>query len=262
MTIDLTGSPYSIEDTGRWAIDKAAKLQQRADLLREQGRLTKETLRAYFGDKRFEQIAESNAIFEYLEIFHNRQRRHSSLGMLTPVEYEIRHATTTARSQASQPRETRGTPEPPHTSRRFIALRGPLQGLVAPQAPGALGVDDQALTARHGVRRAPPQAGMSAREVPQLLAQLGFGSIGRRLGAPLGGAVLSHLPTRPPLRDPEPLLEALNGDPATVRGHHFPSARSFRIALSSSASASSFFNRAFSASSSLNLRTSAAFMPA
>ena len=36
----------------------------------------------------------SNAIFEYLEIFHNRQRRHSSLGMLTPVEYEIRHATT------------------------------------------------------------------------------------------------------------------------------------------------------------------------
>ena len=32
----------------------------------------------------------ANAIFEYLEIFHNRQRRHSSLGMLTPVEYELR----------------------------------------------------------------------------------------------------------------------------------------------------------------------------
>jgi putative transposase len=30
----------------------------------------------------------ANAIFEYLEIFYNRQRRHSSLGMLTPVEYE------------------------------------------------------------------------------------------------------------------------------------------------------------------------------
>jgi putative transposase len=30
----------------------------------------------------------ANAIFEYLEIFHNRQRRHSSLGMLSPVEYE------------------------------------------------------------------------------------------------------------------------------------------------------------------------------
>ena len=26
----------------------------------------------------------ANAIFEYLEIFHNRQRRHSALGMLNP----------------------------------------------------------------------------------------------------------------------------------------------------------------------------------
>jgi transposase InsO family protein len=34
----------------------------------------------------------ANAIFEYLEIFHNRQRRHSSLGMLTPIEYERLHA--------------------------------------------------------------------------------------------------------------------------------------------------------------------------
>ena len=30
----------------------------------------------------------ANAIFEYLEIFHNRQRRHSALGMLTPLEFE------------------------------------------------------------------------------------------------------------------------------------------------------------------------------
>ena len=32
----------------------------------------------------------STALFEYLEIFHNRQRRHSALGMLSPVEYELR----------------------------------------------------------------------------------------------------------------------------------------------------------------------------
>jgi transposase InsO family protein len=31
----------------------------------------------------------ANALFEYLEIFHNRRRRHSSLGMLTPIEYEL-----------------------------------------------------------------------------------------------------------------------------------------------------------------------------
>jgi len=28
----------------------------------------------------------ANAIFKYLEIFHNRKRRHSALGMLTPIE--------------------------------------------------------------------------------------------------------------------------------------------------------------------------------
>ena len=37
-------------------------------------------------------VALANAIFEYLEIFHNRRRRHSSIGMLTPVEYELREA--------------------------------------------------------------------------------------------------------------------------------------------------------------------------
>jgi transposase InsO family protein len=37
-----------------------------------------------------------NAIFEYLEIFHNRQRRHSALGMLTPVEFEAPHQPITA----------------------------------------------------------------------------------------------------------------------------------------------------------------------
>jgi putative transposase len=30
----------------------------------------------------------ANAIFEYLEIWHNRRRRHSSLGMLTPIQFE------------------------------------------------------------------------------------------------------------------------------------------------------------------------------
>ena len=35
-------------------------------------------------------------IFSYLEIFHNRQRRHSALGMLTPVEFETRHQQPTS----------------------------------------------------------------------------------------------------------------------------------------------------------------------
>jgi transposase InsO family protein len=32
----------------------------------------------------------ANALFEYLEIFYNRRRRQSALGMLTPVEFETR----------------------------------------------------------------------------------------------------------------------------------------------------------------------------
>ena len=36
----------------------------------------------------------ATALFEYLEIFHNRQRRHSSLGMLTPFEFEARQRAT------------------------------------------------------------------------------------------------------------------------------------------------------------------------
>jgi len=31
----------------------------------------------------------ANAIFDYLEIFHNRQRRHSALGMRTAIEFEL-----------------------------------------------------------------------------------------------------------------------------------------------------------------------------
>lgn len=31
----------------------------------------------------------ANAIFEYIETFHNRQRRHSALGYKTPIDYEL-----------------------------------------------------------------------------------------------------------------------------------------------------------------------------
>jgi transposase len=38
----------------------------------------------------------STAIFDYLEVFHNRRRRHSALGMLTPVEYEMQNGSPIA----------------------------------------------------------------------------------------------------------------------------------------------------------------------
>ena len=45
-------------------------------------------------------LESANAIFEYIEIFDNRQRRHSSLGMLGAIEYELRHDAE-ARDQSS-----------------------------------------------------------------------------------------------------------------------------------------------------------------
>ena len=29
------------------------------------------------------------ALFEYIEVFYNRQRRHSSLGYVSPVDFEL-----------------------------------------------------------------------------------------------------------------------------------------------------------------------------
>ncbi|RDV16842.1 hypothetical protein DXT99_03420 [Pontibacter diazotrophicus] len=38
---------------------------------------------------KFATIAEARlAVFEYIEIFYNRKRRHSALGFLTPCQYE------------------------------------------------------------------------------------------------------------------------------------------------------------------------------
>jgi transposase InsO family protein len=42
----------------------------------------------------------ATALFEYLEIFHNRQRRHSSIGMLTPIEFETQYRSATTRTVA------------------------------------------------------------------------------------------------------------------------------------------------------------------
>jgi transposase InsO family protein len=38
----------------------------------------------------------ANAMFDYLEIFHNRRRRHSALGWVTPIEFENRTSITVA----------------------------------------------------------------------------------------------------------------------------------------------------------------------
>jgi putative transposase len=44
--------------------------------------------------RRFKSQAEAKvAVFDFIEGWYNPQRRHSSLGYLSPVQYEKRHAT-------------------------------------------------------------------------------------------------------------------------------------------------------------------------
>ena len=72
--------------TTRWSKRTAARMQ--VELLNRQRWHTR--------------IELANAMFEYLEIFHNRQRRHSSLGMRTPIEYETIHHNNQTAAPLSQ----------------------------------------------------------------------------------------------------------------------------------------------------------------
>ncbi len=45
--------------------------------------------------RRFDTHREAKlAIFDYLEVFYNRQRRHTSIGGIPPVTFEARHTET------------------------------------------------------------------------------------------------------------------------------------------------------------------------
>lgn len=60
---NLEETPYSLcEDAAKQVHQQLAKIEERVALLRHTGTLTEQTLRAYYGEKRFEQVAESNAI--------------------------------------------------------------------------------------------------------------------------------------------------------------------------------------------------------
>ena len=61
--LDLQGTPYLLPQEGAAALFRRQRdIEERIELLRSRGTLTEATLRNYYGDKRFEQVAESNAI--------------------------------------------------------------------------------------------------------------------------------------------------------------------------------------------------------
>ena len=44
----------------------------------------------------------ASEVFEYIEGFYNPRRRHSTLGMLSPADYEQRHAERLAHARAGE----------------------------------------------------------------------------------------------------------------------------------------------------------------
>ncbi|MCE9590835.1 MAG: integrase core domain-containing protein [Planctomycetes bacterium] len=53
--------------------------------------------RELVGDKAFTDRAQARrAIFEWIEVFYNHQRRHSTLGYLSPAQFELQYATRAA----------------------------------------------------------------------------------------------------------------------------------------------------------------------
>lgn len=62
-TLSLEGTPYLLDKAAEEeALKKIEEIEQRVGLLRNSGTLTEDTLKHYYGEKRFEQVAESNAI--------------------------------------------------------------------------------------------------------------------------------------------------------------------------------------------------------
>ena len=61
--LGLDGSPYLLDALAESTVLEALDaLEERVNLLRRHGTLTDDTLRQYYGERRFEQVAESNAI--------------------------------------------------------------------------------------------------------------------------------------------------------------------------------------------------------
>src|SRR5690606_36100396 len=76
----LVGSMGSVGDAYDNAMAESFFATLKTELLDRQRWMTRMQLRA--------------AIFDYIEVFYNRRRRHSALGHLSPIEFERRWLTT------------------------------------------------------------------------------------------------------------------------------------------------------------------------
>ncbi len=139
----------------------------------------------------------------------------------------------------------------PRTQRTFFPLfPGDFEPFSTPQTINAFGIHLPAGRLQHPADTSIPETGMLAHQFQNLLQQSGFIVSRNRLVA-LAGTRLTQNPAGFAFGNVERLLQMLDGLAFARRAYQFPSAISLSIALSSSASASSFLSRVFSCSSSL-----------
>ncbi len=149
----------------------------------------------------------------------------------------------------------------PRTQRTFFPrFPGDFEPFSTPQAINALGIHLPAGRLQHPADTAIPETGMLAYQFQNLLQQSGFIISRSRLVALTGTGLIQH-PAGFAFGNVERLLQMLDGLAFARRAYQFPSAISLSIALSSSASASSFLSRVFSCSSSFSRLASSAFIP-
>ncbi len=66
---------------------------------------------------RFESFAHAKeALFDYIEVFYNQRRRHSTLGPISPAEFERRATKNEEGADPMENRTDRGFPQAPHPS--------------------------------------------------------------------------------------------------------------------------------------------------
>jgi hypothetical protein len=63
-----------------------------------------------------------SAVFEYIEAFYNRHRRHSTLGMISPAEYQQTQTTSTSSKINNQPPNNPVSSEPGQVQASAIAI--------------------------------------------------------------------------------------------------------------------------------------------
>lgn len=149
----------------------------------------------------------------------------------------------------------------PRTQGTFFPLfPGDFEPFSTPQTINAFEIHLPAGRLQHPADSSISETGMLAHQFQNLFQQSGFIISRSRLVALTGTGLIQH-PAGFTFGNVECLLQMLDGLAFARRAYQFPSAISLSIALSSSASASSFLSRVFSCSRFFSRLASSAFIP-